>query len=286
MKHKKIVAAALAAGCLFLGGCLKAPAPPAAGGAESSGTAQGESAPTDAAPAVLTAVQQVDRIQRALEKNFFLDDLRQVNEVVAAVREDGVEVTVEQTVDTRIRMLHTAPLLSIEVEQKLLGQTTAQSYYYADGMMYWRSGDTRLREEAVWEEVFRMEEGIPADIVLSAEEEETETGTRISMRLDGGKLPDWLIRQNGGNEALEGIDALEVQEAGCVTELSAQGYLLSQKVDMTFLKKGGSAEDFYQRITTAVSFPDIGGEVELVPPEDLDQYIAVNGEGIPEQLIL
>ena len=52
------------------------------------------------------------------------------------------------------------------------------------------------------------------------------------------------------------------------------------------MKKGGSAEEFYQRITTTVSFPDIGGAVELIPPEDLDQYIAVNGEGIPEQLIL
>ena len=202
------------------------------------------------------------------------------------VREDGVEVTVQQTVDTRIRMLHTAPLLSMEVEQKLLGQTTTQSYYYADGMMYWRSGDTKLREETAWEEVFQMKEGIPADIVLSAEEEETETGTRISMRLDGEKLPDWLIRQNESKEALEGIDALEVHEAGCVVELSAEGYLLSQKVDMAFLKKGGSAEEFYQRITTTVSFPDIGGAVELIPPEDLDQYIAVNGQGIPEQLIL
>ena len=46
---KKIVAAALAAGCLFLGGCLRAPVPPAAE-TEPSGTAQGESASTAAVP--------------------------------------------------------------------------------------------------------------------------------------------------------------------------------------------------------------------------------------------
>ena len=181
MKKKKILAAALAAGCLFLGGCLKAPVPPAAE-AVPSGTAQGNPLPPRPFSRRCSRWTEFNGPWRKI--SFWTTFGRSMRWKRRCGRTAWRSLFSRQWIPgSGCSILR--PLLSMEVEQRLLGQTTTQSYYYAGGMMYWRSGDTKLREETAWEEVFRMKEGIPADIVLSAEEEETETGARISMRLDG-----------------------------------------------------------------------------------------------------
>lgn len=283
MLRTKILASVLAAGCLLLGGCLQTSDTGTEKELETAVTTQ--TVPSATAPAALTAVQQVERVRQAMALNYFQDDIRQMTETESRVYQDGKEIILRQTSDTRILMLHTSPMLLTDTETFYLGETTAQSYYYADGMFYWKSGDIRLRQPAEWDTVFQMGEGIPADVVTSAEEEETEEGTRITFQLDSARCGDWILQQAKGNENANPLDGLKIKEARLVAELSKEGYLLSQQTEVVLTREEAGEEAYSQTETVTVTYPDVGRPVELVPPEGLDQYTLVDGENIPDLVL-
>lgn len=91
----------------MLGGCLQTSDTGTEKELETAVTTQ--TVPSATAPAALTAVQQVERVRQAMALNYFQDDIRQMTETESRVYQDGKEIILRQTSDTRILMLHTSP---------------------------------------------------------------------------------------------------------------------------------------------------------------------------------